>query len=301
MGRANVAGIAPTPRSRKEVSRISRSRCHDPIAHKAVYLDAGFTDPCVSECGTHGTIACPKCLGPRKNWNEVANALRFYKAVGEHSHFSNLHKCRVIIEGREHPSSEHAYQAEKSSKKEISDWIALAPYPRLAAQVAHHLSRYDIKPNWQDIKIEVMRRALRAKFSQNPDLRDRLLSTGDRVLVESSNTDYYWGCGKDGTGNNMLGVLLMEIRQQWRDSAKLTPPGFVSTVAPWPDVHFHRLGDGSVIKCSDPEPIRNEGCLSNAYKPYATLAHAEGICHEGCFDCQAGSPKPALAPKEAPG
>jgi ribA/ribD-fused uncharacterized protein len=61
-----------------------------------------------------------------------------------------------------------------------------------------------------------MRRAVLAKFSGHADIREVLLSTGDAVLLERTSGDYYWGCGSDGTGLNMLGRILMEVRDQLR-------------------------------------------------------------------------------------
>ena len=65
-----------------------------------------------------------------------------------------------------------------------------------------------------------MRDAEYAKFNQNPDLLERLLATGEAKIVENSPVDYYWGVGLDGSGQNMLGVILMEVREKLRESAK---------------------------------------------------------------------------------
>ena len=61
-----------------------------------------------------------------------------------------------------------------------------------------------------------MLEALRAKFRQHPDLAERLLSSGDRLLVEHTRNDTYWGDGGDGTGMNRLGHLLMQVRTELR-------------------------------------------------------------------------------------
>lgn len=68
-----------------------------------------------------------------------------------------------------------------------------------------------------------MLRGLLRKFSTHSDIREMLLSTGDEELVEKAPTDYYWGCGKSGTGRNRLGVLLMEVRKQLRTQQPSTP------------------------------------------------------------------------------
>ncbi len=59
-----------------------------------------------------------------------------------------------------------------------------------------------------------MFKAVRAKFTQHPDLRARLLATGNAELVEHTKNDAYWGDGGDGTGENMLGKILMKVREE---------------------------------------------------------------------------------------
>jgi len=62
--------------------------------------------------------------------------------------------------------------------------------------------------------------ALRAKFTQNEKLKELLLSTGDKVIVENAPNDYQWGIGADGTGKNLLGLALMEVRKEIAESQK---------------------------------------------------------------------------------
>jgi len=77
-----------------------------------------------------------------------------------------------------------------------------------------------IRPDWEQVKDELMKAALLAKFRQNKDIREILLSTGDAQLVEHTKNDRYWGDGGDGSGKNKLGLLLMEIREKLRQEAK---------------------------------------------------------------------------------
>lgn len=58
-----------------------------------------------------------------------------------------------------------------------------------------------------------MRRAVLRKFETHADIRAILLATGDEEIIENSPTDYYWGCGTDGSGRNMLGQILMQVRR----------------------------------------------------------------------------------------
>ena len=59
-----------------------------------------------------------------------------------------------------------------------------------------------------------MRKAVLAKFKQNEEIKKILLSTGDEIIVENTTNDHYWGCGKDGSGKNMLGKILVEVREK---------------------------------------------------------------------------------------
>lgn len=73
-----------------------------------------------------------------------------------------------------------------------------------------------LRSDWEEVKDDVMRDALKAKFTQHQNLKELLLSTGNAELVEASPTDSYWGNAtrKDGSkGLNKLGLLLMEIRE----------------------------------------------------------------------------------------
>lgn len=71
-----------------------------------------------------------------------------------------------------------------------------------------------LRPDWDTVKDDVMRSAVHAKFAQHPELQALLLSTGDAMLVEHTKNDAYWGDGGDGTGQNMLGKILVEIRER---------------------------------------------------------------------------------------
>jgi N-glycosidase YbiA len=69
-----------------------------------------------------------------------------------------------------------------------------------------------LKDNWDDIKVEVMTFAVRNKFENNTGLKDLLILTEKKLLIENSPYDNYWGIGKTGEGYNQLGNILMRIR-----------------------------------------------------------------------------------------
>ena len=149
------------------------------------------------------------------------NEICFYRANEKpYGPFSNLYRCTVIFEGKEFATAEHAYQAGKPRKAAVREWVLSAPSPSLVAMAAHGLYQWDIVENWSSIKYDRMRQVLHAKFTQHEDLRRLLLSTGDAHLVEAGRVDNLvnrtWG-RVNGKGQNMLGVMLMELRAQLRE------------------------------------------------------------------------------------
>ena len=77
--------------------------------------------------------------------------------------------------------------------------------------------RVELRPDWEDVKIDIMRQVLKSKFTQNPELKAKLIATGDAELIEGNNwNDRFWGVC-NGKGQNHLGRLLMELRAELVD------------------------------------------------------------------------------------
>lgn len=153
--------------------------------------------------------------------------IRFYRANEKpYGVFSNLYRCKIVFEEEEFATSEHAYQAGKARKEAVREWILSAPSPGLVAMAAHGLYTWDIAPDWSKVKFDRMRGVLYAKFTQHPELKEILLATGDARLVESATVDNpvnrLWG-EVNGKGKNMLGVLLMELRDKLRTEMNSKP------------------------------------------------------------------------------
>jgi len=153
----------------------------------------------------------------------VVAEIRFYRANEKpYGAFSNLFRRPLTFEGVVFPTSEHAYQAGKARKPAVRDWILSAPTPALAAMAAHGLYVWDVAPDWAQTKFDRMRGVLRAKFDQHEDLRQLLVSTGNARLVEvgtvNNAVNRLWG-EVDGKGENMLGVMLMELRAAYAKEA----------------------------------------------------------------------------------
>ena len=79
-----------------------------------------------------------------------------------------------------------------------------------------------LRPDWEEVKENIMMIALRAKFDQYPELKQILLSTAGNSLVEHTENDTYWGDAGDGSGLNILGDLLVELREYYHNNDK--PP-----------------------------------------------------------------------------
>lgn len=129
--------------------------------------------------------------------------------------FSNFSAHGFELDGKYWPTSEHYFQAQKFIGTEHVEEIRKAKTPKLAAEMGRDRKR-PLRRDWERVKDDVMRRAVLAKFQTHADIREILLSTGDAPLVENTRGDYYWGCGTDGTGKNMLGKILVELREKLR-------------------------------------------------------------------------------------
>ncbi|AMX93760.1 MULTISPECIES: NADAR family protein [Mesorhizobium] len=96
--------------------------------------------------------------------------------------------------------------------------IILAPSAHEAFKIAER-NKHHRRPDWDYVKVDVMREILHAKADQHEYVRRKLLATGDRQLVENSWRDDFWGWGPNRDGQNMLGKLWMEIRDEIRAAA----------------------------------------------------------------------------------
>jgi N-glycosidase YbiA len=139
-------------------------------------------------------------------------SILFYSKSPEYGWLSNFSEHGFTLEGIRWPSVEHFYQAQKYVGTEAAERIYQAESP-LKARKAGQDRALTPCSNWEEIKLEVMRRAVRAKFEQNQRLRKLLVSTGDEELVHESGIDLFWGQTQNGVGHNWLGEILMEVRQ----------------------------------------------------------------------------------------
>ena len=145
------------------------------------------------------------------------------------SHFS---AAEIAIEGETWPTVEHYFQSRKSLDPEFRSAIRACVHPGMAKRLgaAPEGSRkrsgqswfraHDKKhrEDWREIRLDLMRQADLAKFSQHARLRELLLATEDAEIVEDTTMDSFWGIGPDGKGENWAGRILMEVRALLRQA-----------------------------------------------------------------------------------
>jgi N-glycosidase YbiA len=137
----------------------------------------------------------------------------FYSTQGEYGFFSNFSRHSIVLGGHTWPTVEHYFQAQKFAGTEHLGTILHAGSPTIAARMGRNRQR-PLRSDWEQVKDEIMHEALLAKFTQHPDLCAKLQVTGDARIVEHTERDHYWADGGDGSGRNMLGRLLMRVREE---------------------------------------------------------------------------------------
>jgi ribA/ribD-fused uncharacterized protein len=137
--------------------------------------------------------------------------------MGSHRFLSNFHTYPVVYNTQVYKSSEHAYQAAKALSQEDHDWVQRALTPNSAkkrgSKNGEDGRKIVCRPDWEEVKLDIMLEILRAKFSC-PELAALLLATDPHQLVEGNYWgDTFWGVC-NGTGENHLGRLLMIVREE---------------------------------------------------------------------------------------
>lgn len=136
----------------------------------------------------------------------------FYSTLEKpYGSFSNFSRHGVDLDGLWWPTVEHYFQAQKFVGTPYAEKIRSAPTPKRAAELGRSRA-HPLRSDWEKVKDALMLKAVQRKFEIHEELRALLLQTGNEELVENAPGDYYWGCGADGSGKNMLGKTLMQVR-----------------------------------------------------------------------------------------
>ncbi|XP_027089562.1 riboflavin biosynthesis protein PYRR, chloroplastic-like [Coffea arabica] len=191
-------------------------------------LISGFLQPVPDLSPTIPSIEETSAVDPSVSPYE-SSIIFFYKTWDPYGAFSNFspHAIRIPDENGDYftwPSVEHYYQAQKfigvtdPIAQTCLDEIKSARSPEEAARIGRKIQRQHphlVRDDWESVKINIMYKGLKCKFSIYPHLNSMLLSTAGSVLVEASPHDLFWGGGRDGEGLNYLGRLLMQLRSEF--------------------------------------------------------------------------------------
>lgn len=141
--------------------------------------------------------------------------IRFLSNIEQWKDFSNLSPHPIELDGETWESSEHYYQYKKFENSDPSYALKIknANTPKEVKKLSLENQNFDI--NWDNKKVDMLRRAVTKKFETYEGLRQLLLSTDTEELIEANPDDYFWGEGKERTGENMMGKILMEIRDSY--------------------------------------------------------------------------------------
>lgn len=147
-----------------------------------------------------------------KNLNkETAKAVYFFTTA--FAPLDNFSAHKINIWGREFATVEHAYQWKKfvDVSKNVADKIFDAKSPEEAKNIADK-NKTKVAGDWYDKRVVIMREILLEKFRQHKDVKEILKKTKNRLIIENSPVDDFWGISKNGRGQNMIGKIWMEIR-----------------------------------------------------------------------------------------
>lgn len=160
--------------------------------------------------------------------NTISAVKRFR---GDYEFLSNFYPAKLMYDGIAYYNAEAAYQAQKCADPDEKMLFA-----KLYSDESKRFGRtIVVREDWDEIKVDVMKSVVRAKFEQNPRLAEMLLGTGDIPLLEGNTWhDVFWGVDlKTGEGENNLGKILMQLRKDFKEK------GFSDKRALRPVQEFH--------------------------------------------------------------
>lgn len=135
---------------------------------------------------------------------------------GDNEFLNSAFACNIEFDGDIYPSLEHAFQAAKTNDMTGREFIKAAA---TAADAKALGKKVTIVADWDQKRLDVMASLVRQKFTNNLDLKVKLLMTGTADLVQGGmRRDRFWGVDKNGVGENHLGKILMTIRDAIRAS-----------------------------------------------------------------------------------
>lgn len=135
----------------------------------------------------------------------------FWRTTDEFGCLSNFSDHSFVVNKVLYHRGEHYYQSKKTTDPKIRKDIIDEPNPKKCKDIANSC---DLIPIWEEIKFSVMLETLYYKVTQNRDVYQKLMETGDEEIIETSPIDPIWGWGEDKKGQNLLGKAWVIIREK---------------------------------------------------------------------------------------
>lgn len=129
--------------------------------------------------------------------------------------FSNFARYGVFFDDHYWPTVEHYFQSQKFVGTPHFYDVLHAPTPEEAKRIGQDRAR-PLRPDWEQARVDVMRKVVVEKFLRYPELQKLLAQTADRPIIKRSRSDLFWGQRHDGAGRNLLGEILMDVREHLR-------------------------------------------------------------------------------------
>ncbi len=164
----------------------------------------------------------------------MAAVINFYRTNDKFGCFSNFAPYPFTLNGQKSQADFPSTMFQKAQKFAGTAIRGGNPAGTLADDRRPHGAedrKTPLRPDWEAVKDDIMRDAVRTKFRQHAELRAILAGTGDAKIVEHTEKDAYWGDGGDGSGKNMLGRILMEIREELRATPITHSRGTISATS----------------------------------------------------------------------
>jgi ribA/ribD-fused uncharacterized protein len=153
------------------------------------------------------------------NADTHSSQLHYFSRVEVLQPFGTFSDHPFPLEEKIWPSVEHYFQAMQCEDELFQEKVRAAESPEIARKMGKKwfLKR---RKDWKTVRSIYMTRAVYSKCKAYPEIAEALLATGMDRLVENSQYDYYWGCGRDRRGENMYGQVLMNVRDKLREELK---------------------------------------------------------------------------------
>lgn len=129
----------------------------------------------------------------------------------EYRFLSNFYQVPILFEGIVYPNAECAFQAQKTHSQSNRAVFSKITCPKAAKAYGRQIQ---LRPDWNQVSLQIMEAVVYAKFAQNPDLKRRLSQTEGSALIEKNTwNDRFWGTDLQLNGLNHLGRILEKVRK----------------------------------------------------------------------------------------